>query len=46
MLNTLNGDYRKDMLSSHYDYLQFSYYKREYIYSYKYGAIAKRIDRF
>ncbi|OAD59085.1 Prolyl 3-hydroxylase 1, partial [Eufriesea mexicana] len=27
ILNTLNGDYRKDMLRSHYDYLQFSYYK-------------------
>lgn len=27
MLNNVNGDYRRDMLRSHYDYLQFSYYK-------------------
>ncbi|KZC12803.1 Synaptonemal complex protein SC65, partial [Dufourea novaeangliae] len=26
-LNSINGDYRKDMLRSHYNYLQFSYYK-------------------
>lgn len=31
MMSSVNGDYRKDMLRSHYDYLQFSYYKREYI---------------
>ncbi|XP_050584076.1 prolyl 3-hydroxylase 1-like isoform X1 [Bombus affinis] len=27
MLNNINGDYRRHMLRSHYDYLQFSYYK-------------------
>nr|XP_033341231.1 prolyl 3-hydroxylase 2-like isoform X2 [Megalopta genalis] len=26
-LNNVNGDYRGDMLRSHYNYLQFSYYK-------------------
>ncbi|XP_076280012.1 prolyl 3-hydroxylase 1 isoform X2 [Lasioglossum baleicum] len=26
-LNNINGDYRGDMLKSHYDYLQFAYYK-------------------
>lgn len=26
-LNNVNGDYRKDILRSHYNYLQFSYYK-------------------
>lgn len=26
-LNNMNGDYRSDTLRSHYDYLQFSYYK-------------------
>ncbi|KAG7199780.1 hypothetical protein KM043_000443 [Ampulex compressa] len=26
-LNNVNGDYRADMLRTHYDYLQFSYYK-------------------
>ncbi|XP_031839217.2 prolyl 3-hydroxylase 1 isoform X1 [Nomia melanderi] len=26
-LNNVNGDYRSDMLKSHYNYLQFSYYK-------------------
>ncbi|XP_078048000.1 prolyl 3-hydroxylase 1 isoform X2 [Augochlora pura] len=26
-LNNINGDYRGDMLRSHYNYLQFSYYK-------------------
>ncbi|KOC68177.1 Synaptonemal complex protein SC65 [Habropoda laboriosa] len=27
ILNNVNGDFRKDMLKDHYDYLQFSYYK-------------------
>ncbi|XP_017889080.1 prolyl 3-hydroxylase 1-like isoform X2 [Ceratina calcarata] len=27
MLNSINGDYRPDILRSHYNYLQFSYYK-------------------
>ncbi|CAK9805831.1 Prolyl 3-hydroxylase 1 [Anthophora quadrimaculata] len=27
ILNNLNGDFRKDMLRNHYNYLQFSYYK-------------------
>ncbi|XP_076244601.1 prolyl 3-hydroxylase 1 isoform X2 [Calliopsis andreniformis] len=27
LLNSVNGDYRRDMLRSHYNYLQFSYYK-------------------
>nr|XP_012151788.1 PREDICTED: prolyl 3-hydroxylase 1-like isoform X2 [Megachile rotundata] len=26
-LNNVNGNYRRDMLKSHYNYLQFSYYK-------------------
>ncbi|XP_066602566.1 prolyl 3-hydroxylase 2-like isoform X2 [Prorops nasuta] len=26
-LNTVNGEYRRDLLPSHYNYLQFSYYK-------------------
>ncbi|KAF7994187.1 hypothetical protein HCN44_011456 [Aphidius gifuensis] len=26
-LNNINGDYQKDLLSSHYNYLQFAYYK-------------------
>lgn len=29
ILHNVNGNYQKDMFKSHYNYLQFSYYKRK-----------------